>query len=51
MNVIKNNFRSSLTAQSLKDLMLISLNGPSVEEFNPSPLVVQHKKYEALAWT
>jgi hypothetical protein len=36
MNVIENSFMSSITAQSLNDLMLISLNGPSVEEFNPS---------------
>jgi hypothetical protein len=39
MSVIKNNFRSSMTAQSLNDLMLISLDGPSVEEFNPSKAV------------
>jgi hypothetical protein len=39
LNVIKKNFRSSMTAQSLNYLMLISLNWQSVEEFNPSKAV------------
>jgi hypothetical protein len=36
MNVVMNHFSSSMTAQSLNDLILIILNGPSVKEVNPS---------------
>jgi hypothetical protein len=35
MKATKNKFRPLMTAQSLNDLMLVSANGPSVEEFNP----------------
>jgi hypothetical protein len=28
-----------MTAHSLNDLLVISLNGPSLEEFNPSEIV------------
>jgi hypothetical protein len=36
MSVNKNNFKLSMRAQSLNDLMLISVKGSSAEEFNPS---------------
>jgi hypothetical protein len=36
MSVVMNHFSSSMTAQSLNDLILISLNGPSMKEVNPS---------------
>ncbi|XP_053506635.1 zinc finger protein 862-like isoform X2 [Ictalurus furcatus] len=38
-NRIKNSTRSSLWVSTTEDLMRISLEGPSVEEFDPTPAV------------
>nr|XP_033476284.1 zinc finger protein 862-like [Epinephelus lanceolatus] len=38
-NWIKNSTRSSLAVSTTEDLMRISLEGPSVEEFDPTPAV------------
>ncbi|KAK0144423.1 Zinc finger protein 862 [Merluccius polli] len=38
-NRIKNSTRSSLAVSTTEDLMRISLEGPSVEEFDPTPAV------------
>jgi hypothetical protein len=33
-NIVKNNFRSSLRASSVNDLMMMSMNGSSLEYFD-----------------
>jgi hypothetical protein len=35
MNLVKNNFRSSLQSRILSELMVIKMNGRSLTEFNP----------------
>lgn len=39
MNLLKNKFRSSLQTDSLNHLMMINMNGPSLEDFNPQKSV------------
>ena len=39
MKIIKNKFRSSMENESLNDLMMINMNGPTLKDFNPSNAV------------
>lgn len=39
MNFVKNKYRTSMEIDSLNDLLMISLNGPPLAEFNPTQAV------------
>jgi len=41
MNTTGNNLRNRLLVPNLSDLMFVSLDGPSLEEFQPLPYVLQ----------
>ena len=40
MNIIKNKFRLFKENESLNDLMIINMKGPTLKDFNPSKAMV-----------
>lgn len=47
MNITITDLRTRLTIENVSDLMFISINGPTVEDFNPQPYVkiwLQHHR-------